>query len=47
MDERAVRKAACAVPASKPLLSCGPYRLIDRKYMIIVYRTDIDALKAA
>src|SRR5262249_30154356 len=33
--------------ASKPLLSCGPYRLIDRKYIIILYRTDVDALKAA
>jgi len=33
--------------ASKPLLSCGPYRFVDREYMIIVYRTDIDALKAA
>jgi acetoacetate decarboxylase len=45
MDERAVRKAACSMPLVSPSYPPGPYRFIDREYMIIVYRTDIDVLK--
>src|SRR6516165_3849086 len=45
MDERAVRQAACAMPLVNPSYPPGPYRFIDREYMIIVYRTDVDALK--
>jgi acetoacetate decarboxylase len=45
MDERAVRKAACAMPLVNPSYPPAPYRFLDREYMIIVYRTDIDALK--
>ena len=44
MDERGVLKAACAMPLTNPSYPPGPYRFIDREYMIIVYRTDIDAL---
>jgi acetoacetate decarboxylase len=44
MDERAVRKAAFAMPLVNPSYPPGPYRFINREYMIIVYRTDIDAL---
>jgi len=45
MDERTVRKAATAMPLTNPSYPPGPYRFINREYMIIVYRTDIDALK--
>ena len=44
MDERVVLKAACAMPLTNPSYPPGPYRFIDREYMIIVYRTDSDAL---
>ena len=45
MDEGAVRKAAFAMPLSNPSYPPGPYRFLDREYMIIAYQTDIDALK--
>src|SRR6516164_5505122 len=45
MDERAVLKAACAMPLANPSYPPGPYKFVDREYMIIVYRTDIEALK--
>jgi acetoacetate decarboxylase len=45
MDEGAVRKAAYAMPLTNPSYPPGPYQFIDREYMIITYRTDIDALK--
>ena len=45
MDERTVRKAAFAMPLSNPSYPPGPYRFLDREYMIIAYQTDIDALK--
>jgi acetoacetate decarboxylase len=45
MDEVAVRKAAYAMPLINPSYPRGPYRFIDREYMIIAYRTDIDALR--
>ena len=45
MDERAVRKAAYAMPLDNPSYPPGPYRFLDREYMIITYRTDPDAVK--
>src|SRR6516164_8850092 len=45
MDEGAVRKAAFAMPLNNPSYTPGPYRFLDREYMIIAYQTDIDALK--
>jgi len=45
MDERAVLKTAKAMPLVNPSYPPGPYRFLDREYMIIAYRTDIDALK--
>src|SRR5262249_7602788 len=45
MDERAVRKAACAMPLVNPSYPPAPYSFVDREYMIIVSRTVIDALK--
>src|SRR6516165_5388290 len=45
MDEAMLRKAAYATPLNNPSYPPGPYRFIDREYMIITYRTDSDALQ--
>jgi len=45
MDEAAVRRAAYAMPLNNPSYPPGPYRFIDREYLIIAYRTDFDTLK--
>ena len=45
MDDVAVLKAAYAMPLSNPSYPPGPYRFTGREYMIITYRTDLDALK--
>ena len=44
MDDVAVLKAAYAMPLSNPSYPPGPYRFTGREYMIITYRTDLDAL---
>lgn len=41
-----VRKTAFAMPLTSPSFPPGPYRFVDREYMIITYRTDPEALKA-
>src|SRR6516164_1226227 len=45
MDEAMLSKAAYAMPLNNPSYPPGPYRFTDREYMIITYRTDIDALQ--
>lgn len=37
---------ATAMPISNPSYPPGPYRFIDREYVVITYRTDPDALRA-
>jgi acetoacetate decarboxylase len=44
MDEQTVRKAF-AMPATNPAFPMGPYRFVNREYMIITYRTDRAALE--
>jgi len=39
-----VRKAAYSMPIDCPSFPPGPYRFVDREYMIITYRTDMEAL---
>ena len=34
------------MPATSPAFPCGPYRFVHREFMVITYRTDIDALRA-
>lgn len=46
MKESEVRERAFAMPLTNPSYPCGPYRFIDREFMIITYRTDPDALRA-
>ena len=41
-----VRKRAFAMPLTSPAFPPGPYRFVDREYLIITYRTDPKALKA-
>jgi acetoacetate decarboxylase len=41
-----VRKRAFAMPLTSPAFPPGPYRFVDREYLIIAYRTDAAALEA-
>src|SRR6476619_353630 len=41
-----VRKRAFAMPLTSPAFPPGPYRFINREYLIIIYRTDPAALEA-
>ena len=40
MTEDEIRKNAFAMPIYNPAFPPGPYRFIDREYLIITYRTD-------
>ena len=41
-----VRRQAFAMPLTSPAFPPGPYRFVDREFLIITYRTDPDALRA-
>ncbi len=41
-----VRRKAFAMPLTSPAYPPGPYRFIDREFLVITYRTDPDALRA-
>ena len=45
MKESDVLKNAFAMPLASPAYPPGPYRFIDRQFLIITYRTDMDALR--
>ena len=42
----AVRAQAFAMPLTSPSFPPGPYRFVNREFMIVTYRTDPDALRA-
>ncbi|MDE2080554.1 MAG: acetoacetate decarboxylase [Burkholderiales bacterium] len=44
MTEDEVRQQAFAMPIHNPAFPPGPYRFVDREYLIITYRTDPEAL---
>jgi acetoacetate decarboxylase len=46
MNEDEVRAKAFAMPLTSPAYPPGPYRFIDREYLIITYRTDPEKLRA-
>ena len=46
MDEDEVRGRAFAMPLTAPAYPPGPYRFMDREFMIITYRTDPERLRA-
>ena len=41
-----VARQAFAMPLTSPSYPKGPYRFIDREFLTITYRTDMDALRA-
>ena len=41
-----VRSQAFAMPLTSPAFPPGPYRFVRREFMVITYRTDMDALRA-
>jgi len=47
MRELDVRERAFAMPLTSPAYPPGPYRFVNREYMIITYRTDAAKLRAA
>lgn len=46
MDIASIKKTAFAMPLTNPAYPPGPYRFMDREYMIVTYRTDPAALAA-
>jgi acetoacetate decarboxylase len=46
MRETEVRERAFAMPLTSPAYPPGPYRFINREYLIITYRTDAAKLRA-
>jgi acetoacetate decarboxylase len=45
MKAKDVVNTAFAMPLTNPSFPKGPYRFVNREYMILTYRTDIDALR--
>ncbi|MGZ5803158.1 MAG: acetoacetate decarboxylase [Xanthobacteraceae bacterium] len=46
MKESDVRQRAFAMPLTSPAYPIGPYRFINREFLIITYRTDAQKLRA-
>jgi acetoacetate decarboxylase len=46
MKESDIRKNAFAMPLTSPAFPPGPYRFVDREFLIITYRTDPQKLRA-
>ncbi|WP_019218153.1 acetoacetate decarboxylase [Legionella tunisiensis] len=45
MNESEVKKNAFAMPLCSPSYPPGPYRFINREFLIVTYETDIDLLR--
>jgi acetoacetate decarboxylase len=41
-----IRRQAFAMPLTSPAFPPGPYRFMRREFLVITYRTDMDALRA-
>lgn len=46
MKQDDVRKNAFAMPLTSPAYPPGPYRFVDREFLVITYRTDPEKLRA-
>jgi acetoacetate decarboxylase len=46
MQQDEVRRRAFAMPLTSPAYPPGPYRFIDREFLVITYRTDPERLRA-
>jgi len=45
MKESDVRKRAFAMPLTSPAYPMGPYRFVNREFLIVTYRTDPQKLR--
>ena len=45
MNIEDVKRNAFAMPLTSPAFPPGPYRFINREFLIVTYRTDLDALR--
>jgi acetoacetate decarboxylase len=45
MEIEQIRRQAFAMPLTNPAYPPGPYRFVNREYMVITYRTDPEALR--
>ena len=46
MKEAEVKARAFAMPLTSPAYPPGPYRFVNREFMVITYRTDPDRVRA-
>ena len=46
MDISEIKANAYAMPLISPAFPRGPYHFVNREFLIITYRTDLDALRA-
>src|SRR6187431_3056250 len=46
MTEEEISERAFAMPLTNPAFPPGPYRFVNREYLIITYRTDPERLRA-
>jgi acetoacetate decarboxylase len=46
MKEAEVKARAFAMPLTSPAYPPGPYRFVNREFLVITYRTDLDRLRA-
>ena len=46
MNAQDVVKQAFSMPLTSPSYPRGPYRFVNREFLVITYRTDMDALRA-
>jgi acetoacetate decarboxylase len=46
MNIETIRKTAFAMPLTSPSFPIGPYRFVNREYLVVTYRTDPEALRA-
>jgi len=46
MTEDEIRRNAFAMPFTSPAYPPGPYKFVNREFMIITYRTDMEKLRA-
>ena len=45
MNKQDIKKNAFAMPMTSPAYPKGPYRFINREFLIVTYETDLDILK--
>ena len=46
MNADDVKRNAFAMPLTSPAFPPGPYRFVNREFLIVTYRTDLEALRA-